>query len=249
MRLVASMIVRNELDRYLQLSIDHLLTFCDEVRILDDHSTDGTFEWLGSYNKPAIVKLNPGLSFFEHEGVARQALLEWTMLAKPDYVLSIDADEFVGDPDFVQEALTHGWDSYTLMMDEVWSATPEKLRVRVDGLWGRRPCPILWRAPSTLGGDWVIADRKLACGREPLAVRHTRRKPSGSLILHFGWARRAERDDRAERYAIHDRGAFHSNEHLQSILWPDEKVQLAEEPWPVGLEPLATKIAERAGRP
>ena len=48
----------------------------------------------------------------------------------------------------------------------------ERLGLRVDGLWGARYCPILWKSPGVLIGQrWRIPRRKLACGREPLAVR------------------------------------------------------------------------------
>jgi glycosyltransferase involved in cell wall biosynthesis len=45
-KLIASLIVRNELKRYLEPCVAHLLEFCDEIRVLDDRSDDGTREWL-----------------------------------------------------------------------------------------------------------------------------------------------------------------------------------------------------------
>lgn len=232
--LVASMIVRNELRRYLPLAVSHLLSFCDEIRILDDGSEDGTFEYLSGVPRVQITR-NDSDHFFEHEGNARQRLLEWTMEAKPTYVLSIDADEFVGDPNFVLRAVDKGAQVYTLQMEEVWSISDEHLNVRVDGHWGPRPCPILWRAPAELNSFWRIPDRKLACGREPQQVRQTRSRPSGSSVFHFGWTRESERQARAERYFEHDKGKFHRNAHLQSILWPPEKVVLKSQSWPRGL--------------
>ena len=244
--LVASMIVRNELRRFLPLAVSHLLTFCDEIRILDDGSDDGTFEYLRDVPRVAITR-NDGDRFFEHEGNARQRLLEWTMEAKPTYVLSIDADEFVGDPLCLASAMQAGGQVYTLQMEEVWSLSDDHLNVRVDGHWGPRPCPILWRAPDELNSFWRIPDRKLACGREPQQVRQTRAKPSGSSVFHFGWARETERQARAERYFEHDQGKFHRNAHLQSILWPPEKVLLKSRSWPAGLAELQGEIISLSG--
>lgn len=251
MKLVASMIVKNEFDRYLKQSIEHLLTYCDEVRVLDDGSTDGGFEWLGGLNKPVFVKKNPGPSFFEHEGRARQALLEYTMTAKPDFVLSIDADEFVSDGFSLRQMITtRPQDSiFTLNMVEVWNAYPMTLDLRVDGLWGPRKCPILWRAPSQLGGNWRMIDRALACGREPIAVIETRQKTGTDVqILHFGWACKADREERAHRYEVHDAGQFHNNHHLQSILWPDGKVRCSSVSWPYSLQRVKNALLERANR-
>jgi glycosyltransferase involved in cell wall biosynthesis len=228
------MITRNEMHRYLPLAVSHLLTYCDEIRILDDGSDDGTFKYLSGVPRVAI-KRNPGPAFFEHEGKARQNLLEWTMEASPKYVLSIDSDEFVGNPEMILRAVERGQQVFTLDLAEVWSLNKEHLNIRVDGHWSQGKCPILWRAPAELNHFWSIPDRKLACGREPQQVRQTRANPTKTTLFHFGWTRENARKKRAERYFEHDKGQFHRNAHLQSILWPPEKVVLRADPWPPGL--------------
>lgn len=237
MKLVASLIVRNELYRYLPVAVDHLLSFCDELRILDDNSDDGTYEWLvgQAVHRPIFVRRNSGPAFFEYESQARQQLLEWTMEAEPGYVLSIDADEFVHDPDVVLAKCREGLQAYTLSMQEVWQATQQNLSLRVDGMWGPRLCPILWKAPRRLTAEWAIPDRKLACGREPHRVRFLRPVKSGTTIYHFGWTNEAGRRERAERYFEHDQGKFHQDRHLQSILDPDDKVHMVSILWPRAL--------------
>lgn len=244
MKLVASMIVRNELGRYLELCVNHLLTYCDEVRVLDDGSDDGTYEWLEERNGVFVTR-NTGAQFYEYESRARQELLNWTMESHPAFVLSIDADEFVAEPGVLKAAMRHQRPVLTLSMEEVWSVEPETLWMRVDGHWGPRVVPILWRAPQTLTYAWSIPDRKLACGREPMAVRQLRARPSGTKVLHFGWARQSEREERYQRYMTHDKGRFHRNTHLQSIMYPDEKVQLQGMLWPTGLIPISTALAVR----
>ena len=242
------MIVHNEMRRYLPLAVEHVLTYCDEIRVLDDFSNDGTFEWLdncSSFLDCVKVKRNPGPRFYEYESQARQNLLEWTMEAEPDYVLSIDADEFVGYPDLVRNAVNGGRPVYVLEMEEVWKADHQRLHLRVDGLWGPRKCPILWQAPPRLTREWNIPDRKLACGREPGRVRKTRFVRIGSPVFHFGWANVAERRSRAERYFEHDKGKFHQDKHLQSILWSDEQVRMQIQPWPVGLEYIRERLADK----
>lgn len=243
------MIVRNEMDRYLGIAIDHLSTFCDEIRVLDDGSTDGGYEFMLAHPK-VYVLTNSGPTFFQHEGKARNALLAWTLEAEPDYVLSIDADEFVGDPEIVLRSCRRGGGSYTLQMEEVWRADEVHLHIRVDNLWRPRPCPILWRAPKGPPDlrQWSIPDVQLACGREPVIVRRTRAPVSGTSVFHFGWARRAEREARAERYFEHDRGRFHKDAHLQSILWDDDHVTTSMRTWPSGLSEIKQHLAERTAR-
>lgn len=244
MRLVASMIVKNELDRYLPLAVGHLLDFVDEIRVLDDGSNDGTYEWLTERESSGIKVLrNPGPSFFEHEGRARQNLLEWTLRGRPDYVLSIDADEFVGDPKVIREAMM-GLPVYTVHLVEAWKVDHGGISVRVDGLWGPRRVPMLFQAPRRTDRMWRINDRALACGREPIAViRQAARAPHlETNIFHFGWTRQAEREARAERYFEHDGGKFHASRHLQSILFPDNKVGLRGYPWPAGLRPISEQL-------
>ena len=244
MKLVASLIVRNEVGRYLPLAVEHLLTYCDEVRILDDGSDDGTYEYLGGLQDPVFVKHVVTPSFYVDESSARDALLKWTMVGEPDYVLSIDADEFVADPQRLLIAMADKYPVYALSMTEVWRADEDGLQVRVDGLWGPRPSPMLWKAPDRLDEryGWHIPRRKLACGREPVAVRRASAKVTGIPVYHFGWARESEREQRYSRYVEHDGGRFHRNTHLQSIMWPQDRVALVAEDWPIGLSGIRTRL-------
>lgn len=247
MKLVASMIIRDEYDRYLKPCIEHLLSYCQEVRIMDDGSPGRDLNWLQEQEGVYWIH-NPGPSFFEHEGRARQNLLKWTLASNPDYVLSIDADEFVGNPNMISKACAQGAPVYTLQMEEVWRAD-QHLHIRVDHAWRPRPCPILWRAPKDREArNWKIPDVQLACGREPVQVRRTRAVGSGVSVFHFGWACEADRVDRAQRYFEHDGGKFHKDAHLQSILWPDELVRLTKVQWPAGLSNPRMEIVERASR-
>lgn len=237
MKLVASMIVHNEVWRYLPHTIAHLRDFCDEIVVLDDASDDGTSEWLiEQADEQLLVARNPTPEFFVHEGRARQRLLDNTLARKPTHVLAIDADEFISDGSAVRARLRDRAAAFTLLMEEVWDASGDVLRVREDGGWRAHPIPCLYAIPRG-GPDLRIQNRALACGREPQAVqRYARRAPAtGESILHFGWANPAERQARYDRYAVADGGRFHANAHLLSILWPPEKIMLRDRPWPTGL--------------
>lgn len=231
MKLVASMPVGpGEDDRYLGHVLAHLNEFCDDVRTRAE--------------TPDV--------FYEHEGRSRNALLDFTLEADPTHILAVDADEFISDGAALRRVVDDdvGNGVWTLVMEEVWAADHRWLWTRQDGGWRQHPVPILYRVPANRDGRWRIQDRALACGREPLAVRQLagRGVQTGISVLHFGWANRAERQERYERYAEADGGRFHASSHLQSILWPDRKVRLAKRPWPPALEPWKPVLLERANR-
>lgn len=245
------MIVKNEMERYLSLAVGHLLSYVDEVRVLDDGSDDGTYEWLQEHEGQGVaVKRNEGPSFFEHEGRARQNLFEWTLQGRPEYILAIDADEFVGDPRQITEAITSHQAVYTLNLVEAWKVNDGGISIRIDGLWGPRRVPILFKAPRRSDRAWRIHDRALACGREPIAViREARRAPHlATEVFHFGWLQQSERQRRAQRYFDHDGGQFHANRHLQSILLPDEKIVLKGRPWPDGLRSFSDALIAHSAK-
>jgi glycosyltransferase involved in cell wall biosynthesis len=248
-KLIASLIVRNELKRYLEPCVAHLLEFCDEIRVLDDRSDDGTREWLAKQDR-VMVQHSVALPMFVDEGKARNWLLRWTFEGNPTHVLAIDADEFASDGAAIRATCEddEGRGVWSLTMEEVWKADEQRLWTREDGLWKGRRVPVLWRAPRRLDSSWRIEDKELACGREPLAVRKlsSRAIHTGVSILHFGWTNEAARAARYQRYVEADNGKFHARRHLDSIMWPDRKVRLARRLWPQALEPWRAAILERA---
>lgn len=254
MKLVASLLVRNELSRYLEPCIDHLLAFCDEIRIVNDNSNDGTDRWLAAHPENGsriFVTYNSSSTFFTHEGATRNALLDWTFEARPTHVLATDADEFVADGPALRAFIeSHPAPVYHLCMEEVWKADPAGLHVREDGGWRSHWVSAVWKAPARRDSKWRIADRKLACGREPRAV-YALVNSGGAAetdmsLFHLGWANEATRRARYQRYVVHDGGRFHRSAHLDSIMWTDEKVSLRSIDWPAGLRRWKADLLARA---
>lgn len=254
MKLVASLIVRDELARYLEPCLAHLLEFCDEIRVLDDDSSDGWVRELSVAYDSRITVLRqhvPGRNEkpdFHLHAQARNALLTWTLDASPDYVLAIDADEFVADGQAVRRACETGAQVVTLEMAEVWEACPDTLCIRQDGGWRSHEIGCVWRAAAFARQALSLADKGHATGRVPDVVHRGRARPSGTSQLHFGWANRGERAERYQRYAVGDAGKFHAAAHIQSIVWPDSKVECEPRPWPPTLAPWQAAILERANR-
>jgi len=245
MNLAASLIVRNEADRYLALCLEHLLEFCDEIRVYDDASTDETYGVASGFPRTQVLRANRS-QFYEHEGSARQRALEWTLQASPTHVLAIDADEFVEDGPELRRLIelhprVHSW---RLCMEEVWEADEDALRVRVDGGWLPHEVPLAWSTSQKFGR---IMDRQLACGRTPTGAG-SRSASSGVSVLHFGWACEADRRARYDRYAVADGGRFHAQAHLESIMWTDDRVKTQACPWPAQLRDRKDALAARANR-
>jgi hypothetical protein len=256
MKLIAMMVVRNEADRYLRPCIEHLLDFCDEIRVVDDNSSDHTQELLASYDGVEVMAQGES-TFYQHEGRTRQALLEWTMEGRPTHILAIDADEFIADGKLLRATMEKGSATgvWKLTMTEVWAAGSDWLSVRMDGDWKPRPIGIAFAVPADhwtnrqLRRHWRMHDRALACGRTPLYITMAgNRTVSDPVtdILHFGWACVADRQERYQRYVVHDGGAHHASKHLLSIMWPDEMVGTKLMAWPPALD--KELLAARANR-
>lgn len=247
-RLVASIIVRNEADRYLAECLAALTGFCDDIVAVDDASDDGSTEILAAFG--VLTQRNERPMFFEHEGRARNSLLQFTLAQRPTHVLAIDCDEFVANGQQLRQSIetsrnVHVW---TLNMQEIWGGSPAALLVRQDGGWREHAVPIVYAVPPRRNAHvWQIADRALACGREPMAVARLRNRarPSGTEILHFGWANEADRQARYDRYVEHDGGRFHRNTHIESIMWGDDKVETSSQPWPESLADQMNAIGAR----
>lgn len=259
MKLVASLVVRNEADRYLSECLEHLLGFCDEIRVVDDGSTDGSAEVLAAY--PGVeTKASAGPTFFQHEGLIRQELLEWTMEGRPSHILAIDADEFVSDGQAIRDALEGEqprFGVWKLRMSEVWRADRDNLWLRADGAWGPRPIGILYAVPPNTHNDrtmrrhWRMSDKPLACGRTPVYVTQMGNRTVADPvcdILHFGWANRNDRAARHARYIEHDGGAHHASKHLDSIMWDDARVKLTPLSWPRWPSGMRSAVYARANR-
>lgn len=254
MILAASLIIRNELDRYLAPCVAHLLEFVDEIVILDNGSTDGWEETLrpswGADGVRLVVARDEdadreGGSFFVNHARSRQRLLDFTVTRGATHILAIDADEFVDDGAALRKACEDNrYGAFHLCLQEVWAAHDDRLEVRQDGGWVEHDVAMVWR-PGLVRLPHRIVDRGPATGRTPDTLRRTPTGHSCACLLHFGWSNRAERADRYERYVVADGGRFHASKHLESITWPDEQITLTSREWPAALEPVRGQILDR----
>ncbi len=178
------------------------------------------------------------------------------MLGNPTHILAIDADEFIADGQALRAALVDPPNGIVkLEMTEVWGADEQSLHIRCDGKWPPRPIGIAFSVPQDHHIDrqkrrhWRIPPSAGACGRVPIMVQsasnRTQVKPTTS-ILHFGWACKADRQKRYERYS-HTDGFGHDNKHIESIMFPDSRVAITRIPWPESLD--KETLLARVNRP
>lgn len=250
MKLIAGMMVgTGERDRYLDVTVPALLEFCDAVVVVDE-STDGSGDRADELG--ALVERSEVGAFFQHEGRARQLLVDVVLEQRPSHALMVDADELITDGQRLRSACESVCPVLTLPLHEAWTISGDRLGVRVDGQWATGSACV-WRADYRPATEWRILDRALACGRDPVAVRTLRQQrcwePSGAEIVHLGWANQAERATRYQRYAVNDGGRFHASSHLQSIMWPDTRVGVRRLSWPAAWSAeLRAVLVERAAR-
>jgi glycosyltransferase involved in cell wall biosynthesis len=223
MRLVASMVVRNEMDRYLPRCIDELREFCDEIRVLDDGSTDGTSDYLRGTTGVYVLD-NGGPPYAEDKLAASRALHEWTLVAEPTFILAVDADEFVTDGIRLREVCAAALAERAVLglrMVEVWDRSgamyPGSWAARVDDRWRPHHVPIIYHVPEDSA---PMAWDDVYTGRVPRWVREAPFVTTDIDILHLGWSNPAERRQRQFWHA----GDEHDPEHVESIARPPKLI-------------------------
>lgn len=208
----------NEANRYLRDVLKRIHAWADQVHCAIDPAAGDAereivHEWADAYS----VMSRP---WVEHEGrfvtEAWRALESAYPLTSHDFIVTIDADEVVIDPDMLKAgAAEFPGQKIALTFHEMFSFT----HYRVDGHW--KPYTAWIMFPYRPSG--VFRDQHLAAGREPTYVWNlTPAKNPVSDLLHYGYATQEDRERKYERYMTLDGGKYHDINHLKSILRPPD---------------------------
>jgi len=222
MKLVAMMLVRNEEHRYLREVLYDLLQFVDEIVILDDNSTDGTFAICNSFKK--IFAQTLGISLWkQNEKLARETLYKMTIERHPDFILGIDADEIFEDrfKQEIRKMMKQSFDWYSFNWYNFW--TPDSYsRVSKSSI---RPLRRLFRYSSNKYPSFPLGPHH--CGSVPEWVRWNENGLETNIrVKHLGFIRK---EDRLERIKINkDVGSLEYAKELEHLeeLYEDGKLKL-----------------------
>lgn len=182
--------VKNEV-RWIEQCLKSLVPVCDEVLVMDDHSTDGT---------AALAGRIPGVSVlpspFEGLDEARDKnwLLERAEQLQPSYIVAIDGDEMLSPlamnelPEILRRP---GGSCYSLRVWYLWNSVDQ---VRTDGVYGDFHRASIFRPDGTRFPQ--AGGANFHCGNVPIQLRQKRQVLELDL-LHFGYM---HSDDRLRKF-------------------------------------------------
>ena len=230
-RVIASVVLKNEAEKYLSSFLEWNSSWWDEVFFYDDQSSDDTAKMCSEYGK-VFTRPNDVPSFIENEGAYRSAAWKTMnsefVFGEDDWILSLDADEFlvgtmknfdprVGLLQTIESANNVCMDAVALHVPEVWHHDMVPL-VRVDGFWKKN-----WNMRL------VNAKRKgsfkdgMGCGSVP--------NPGGNLfksvkfvsLLHYGYTIPGAIESKHKLYTKNP--GRHNKKHIESIVATPELVE------------------------
>ncbi|MFZ5828403.1 MAG: glycosyltransferase [Bacillota bacterium] len=221
-RVVLSMLVRNEADRYLRQVLSHAASYVDAVLILDDASTDQSAALCHDLlhgREHQIVTLPASGFHREHE--LRQKQWELALTMEPDWILCLDADELFEERirRDLRDLVNQGrFDAVAFRLYDFW----DEAHYREDRWWRAHQFyrPFLVRPLPELEASWPARDQH--CGRFPTAVARLPALQSPVRLKHLGWSRPEDRQRKYQRYMQLDPdGRFGIREQYHSILDPN----------------------------
>jgi glycosyltransferase involved in cell wall biosynthesis len=221
-KIVANIIGRNEADKYLSRILARVASQVDLITFTDDASDDNTAAIAKSYG--ARVNIMPEPTFNTNEGKLRQA--SWEFLESqldPGYewwVLAIDCDEMLYETQTEMRELIeqNAYDVIGITFFHMWNEN----QYRQDKAWRPHGSTRLFKYYP--GGRFL--DRALACGSEPTYVQQLLQSQkfmpdAGLFMKHLSYIKDEDKQEKYDRYAKIDGGAFHANAHIESILDKD----------------------------
>lgn len=208
-RVTLSMVVKNEVGRYLSRVLKGLAGHIDEAVIIDDASADRTAEICKQLLADVPLHLVKNkTSKFSDEISLRKQQWEETIKTNPDWILNLDADELLEDG-FWEAAQAFLEDETIERCDfrlyDMWSET----QYREDAFWSAHKTSrtFLLRYRADFAYEWNETPQH--CGRFPANCDSFVKAGEEFRIRHYGWARKVDRAEKYRRYQRLDPGAVY----------------------------------------
>lgn len=194
-KLTAMMLTHNEADRYLEEVIENTLLFCDQIVILDDHSTDKTLYTISELAErfPHRISVYYADNSWENESLLRNELLHYALEGRTDWLIAIDADELY-EADKMNEHLPYlmsqtdaEWVGFRFY--DMW----DKEHYRDDDVWpsGMTYAPRMFRVKDD---NYIWHNKRRHCGSIPANVLEYPGINSSVRVKHLGWMKNDDRD-------------------------------------------------------
>ena len=198
-KIVGMMRVKNEA-RWIRAVLESALQVCERIYVLDDHSTDGTFDRCQQAGERVLVYSSAFHSLDEARD--KNWMLEVIRLAtNAEWVLAIDGDELLVDHEqLIATAESGRADCYALRVLYLWD---RKDQVRTDGVYGRFWRPSLFRLGAKGSFRSTRNGGNFHCGNVPgdLLAKSQR---SDVRLLHFGYMDARDRRRKFDWYNEND---------------------------------------------
>ena len=182
--IVGMMRIKNEA-RWIRRVLESALRVCARVYVLDDHSTDATFDICQQLRVGDRVRLFRSCFDGLDESRDKNWMLEVIRLGtNAEWVLAIDGDELLMDhAELVATTQSGKSDCYALRVLYLWD---RKDQVRTDGVYGRFWRPSLFRLGA--GGSFQSTNYggNFHCGNVPRELMSNAQR-SDVRLLHFGY--------------------------------------------------------------
>lgn len=227
-KLTLTMVVKNESGRFLRQVLEEHRKYIDEAVIIDDGSTDNSAAICLEVLEGIPVHLvHNTISKFSNEIELRKQQWEEVLKTKPEWILSLDADE-IFEASFAAniEPLLYAdeVDLFCFRLYDLWNAT----HYREDIYWRSHMNyrPFLLRYKEDFNYVWNESPQH--CGRFPENVFELPHQLSNLRLKHLGWSKAEFRLEKYLRYMLLDPdGQYGWKEQYLSIL--DEHPHLI--PW------------------
>ncbi len=199
MTLVGMLRVKNEA-RWIRSVLCAAFTVCERIYVLDDHSTDQTAEICQTFGE-CLRLYSSGFASLD-EARDKNWLLDVIRLSRAEWVLAIDGDELLSNPEAVRASAASGLaDSYSLRVLYLWDREDQ---VRADGVYSRFWRPSLFRLRDDAKFQSTPNGGNFHCGNVPQGFGQAER--SAAFLLHYGYMDAEDRRRKFDWYNQHDPG-------------------------------------------